>query len=93
MADVSLGTFEVTAMSQMGPAGTMPVATPPDGPPPSPPTYNVALAQTSPPAGAGPASMNISGLASATGITPFAVSDLHLGKQYEVIMREVAPAR
>jgi hypothetical protein len=97
MADVSLGTFEVTAMSQMNPGGmTPPVATqlpgPPGGtqpPPVPPPTYNVAMLQIDPPEGAGPGSLNISGLASSPVAMPFDILDVHLGTRYEVILREV----
>jgi hypothetical protein len=86
MADISLGTFEVLTLQQMGPTAHVPVQLPdrPDQPPPPPMTYNITMAESP-----GTASVMFTGLTDAAP-SQFAVSDIHLGKQYEVILREVA---
>jgi hypothetical protein len=87
MADISLGTFEVTVLQQMSP-GSPGVP----GGIPSPPTVNISLVQLTPPAGAGPASVMMSGLPQAGAAVRF-TSSLTLGADYEIIMREVPPVR
>jgi hypothetical protein len=82
MADISLGTFEVLSLTQMG---TVVTVGPAAGSPPPPPTINVGMSQVGQPSG-GAAGIMISGL---TPPATRAVSDVHLGKQYEVILREV----
>jgi hypothetical protein len=89
MADISLGTFEVTALSSMNP-GSM---TPPGGTPVTP-TSNISLVMLNPPAGVGPASLTVSGLPSGgTGPAPLFATTVTLGKAYEIVFREVPPVR
>jgi hypothetical protein len=80
MADVSLGTFEVTALQQVGTTGP--------GGTPSAPTVNMSLVMLTPPAGAGPATFTVSGLPIAQGGH---LASVTLGKDYEIIFREVPP--
>jgi hypothetical protein len=87
MADISLGTFEVTALSQMNPGS---LGNPGGGGTPPVPTSNIALVMLNPPAGAGPASLTVSGLPSAGASARFATT-VTLGKNYEIIFREIVP--
>jgi hypothetical protein len=84
MVDISIGTFEIAALSQMatGGAPTVPGGTPPI------PTVNISLTQLAPVEGTGPATLMISGLPG-VGATVRFTSTLTLGKDYEVIFREI----
>lgn len=89
MADITLGTFEVTMLQQSG--TSLPVRVPPGTPPPGPPPVSVTLNQIHVPEGTSMGTLLVQNLSPAT--ATFAVSDVSLGHQYEVIFRPVAPVR